>query len=229
LVFDLIRTDRSDPRTNEEALATLRISAIDRDRDRAGRRFSSAIVELLLSGPPGIALTAPPAEATAFFAHQPALIDRRWIEERAIFGGETIAVAAPPITASFSEPATTLPARETFTGETVRVPLARILGARSGDKGGDASLGVWTQNDAAFRYVHAWLDVDALKRLLTDLAPYTIVRSELPNLRALLFVVKGLLGTGALSSTRMDPQAKTLAEYLRSKLADVPAALVDAR
>jgi len=51
-------------------------------------------------------------------------------------------------------------------------------------------------------------------------------RFELPNLAALNFVVVGLLGQGVAASTRPDPQAKGLGEYLRSRYADIPAALL---
>ena len=48
----------------------------------------------------------------------------------------------------------------------------------------------------------------------------------LPNLRALNFVVDGLLGEGVGASTRFDPQGKALGEWLRSRYVDVPEALL---
>jgi len=65
--------------------------------------------------------------------------------------------------------------------------------------------------------------------MLPDLAPYEIERYELPNLLALNFYIRGILGEGAAASLRMDPQAKTLGEYLRARVVDVPASLVPGR
>jgi hypothetical protein len=53
-----------------------------------------------------------------------------------------------------------------------------------------------------------------------------VERHELPNLRALNFVVVGLLGRGVAASTRTDPQAKGLGEYLRAKHVDIPELLL---
>jgi hypothetical protein len=51
---------------------------------------------------------------------------------------------------------------------------------------------------------------------------------ELPNLRALNFVVAGILGDGVASATRPNPQAKGLGEYLRSRLVDIPETIIPA-
>jgi hypothetical protein len=51
-------------------------------------------------------------------------------------------------------------------------------------------------------------------------------RFELPNLLALNFVVKGLLGDGVAASLRADPQAKSLGEYLRAKWVPIPVSLL---
>jgi len=108
----------------------------------------------------------------------------------------------------------------------VRVPLGRICAARSGDKGGNANVGLWTRTDEEFRWLADYLDEKALRSLLTEAADLEIRRFVLPNLRALNFVVVGLLGTGVASSTRPDPQAKGLGEYLRSRHVDVPRTLL---
>ena len=111
-------------------------------------------------------------------------------------------------------------------GEPVTVPLGRLCGARSGDKGGNANVGVWTRSDDAYHWLAATLTVEVFRSLVTEAATLEVLRYELPNLRALNFVVVGLLGDGVASSTRYDPQAKGLGEYLRSRWLDVPDALV---
>lgn len=51
-------------------------------------------------------------------------------------------------------------------------------------------------------------------------------RQPLPNLLAISFVIKGLLGEDVSGSTRSDSQAKGLGEYLRAKLVEVPETLL---
>ena len=109
---------------------------------------------------------------------------------------------------------------------TVRVPLGSIAGARSGDKGGNANVGLWARDRAAFGWLREELTVARLRSLLPEAAGLEIRRYELPNLAALNFVIVGLLGRGVAASARPDPQAKGLGEYLRSRLVDVPADLL---
>src|SRR6185295_20217777 len=101
------------------------------------------------------------------------------------------------------------------TSAQVPIPLGRVFGARSGDKGGNANVGVWARTDAAYQWLASELTVSLFQELLPETAPLKVRRYEFPNLRAVNFVVPGLLGDGALSSTRLDPQAKGLAEFLR--------------
>ena len=108
----------------------------------------------------------------------------------------------------------------------VEIPLGRLFGTRSGDKGGNANLGVWAVTPKAFSFLNDFLSVEKLKQLLPDMAEFEIERYELPNLRAVNFYIKGVLGEGVAASFRSDPQAKTLGEYLRSKLIQVPSAIL---
>ena len=124
--------------------------------------------------------------------------------------------------------AASAPAGTTTGGPTRRAPLGAVLGARSGDKGGNANIGLWARDDAGFAWAHEHLDVERVRTLLgPEAAELRIERFALPNLRALNFVVHGLLGDGVASSVRLDPQAKGLGEYLRSRVTDVPSALLD--
>ena len=105
------------------------------------------------------------------------------------------------------------------------MPLGRLAGARSGDKGGDANVGLWARDDAGYAWLRRYLSTERLRELLPESAELEISRYELPNLRAVNFVVHGLLGDGVAASVRADPQAKGLGEYLRARDVDVPAAL----
>ena len=102
-----------------------------------------------------------------------------------------------------------------------------MFGARSGDKGGNANIGVWARSDDGYRWLEAFLTVERLKELLPETAELQVQRYALPNIRSLNFVVIGLLGEGVASSTRIDPQAKGLGEYLRSRTVELPESLLE--
>ena len=114
------------------------------------------------------------------------------------------------------------PSPQTATTATERRPLGLVAGARSGDKGGNANVGLWAASDPAYEWLRIYLTGDRLRELLPEADGLEIDRFELPNLKALNFVIRGLLGEGVSSSTRTDPQAKSLGEFLRAKLVDVP-------
>jgi hypothetical protein len=137
-------------------------------------------------------------------------------------GGERRVIPDPPTADS---PTTTqLPAVGNIGGApTVRAPLGRLAGARSGDKGGNANIGLWARDDARYAWLAAFLTAERVRALLgPEAAALPIDVHPLPNLRAVNVVVHGLLGDGVASSTRPDPQAKGLGEYLRSRTVDVP-------
>jgi hypothetical protein len=109
------------------------------------------------------------------------------------------------------------------------VPLGSAFGARSGDKGGNANVGVWARSDAAYAWLESHLTVERFQQLVPETASLSVRRHLLPNLRAANFVIVGLLGDGALASTRLDPQAKGLGEFLRSRMVDLPEDVIAAR
>jgi hypothetical protein len=142
--------------------------------------------------------------------------------------GSRIVIPPHTETATSAEvaPETASPPAPAHDSPTRRVPLGSIVGARSGDKGGNANLGVWARDDKAWTWLARTLTIDELRRLLPETADYTIHRYVLANLRALNFVIEGLLGEGVASSTRFDPQAKALGEWLRSRTIDLPEELL---
>jgi hypothetical protein len=225
----LIRSDKEDPATNEEAHAALRITVTTRDPAKLGRLLQAKVTELALAAIPGNT-----GRGTAGFngspvtVHWPALVDSRHVTERVHVGGATTDVL-PTQRLGLEEiyyqevPVDVAPAPE---GDRVTIPFGRLFGTRSGDKGGNANCGVWARTDAAYGFLHRYLTVDQLKKLLPDMAGYEIERYDLPNLRAMNFYIRGVLGTGAASNHRIDKQAKSLGEYLRAKLIEVPDALV---
>jgi len=111
-------------------------------------------------------------------------------------------------------------------GPTVEGPLGRLLHARSGDKGGNANVGLWVRDRAAWPWLAATMTTERLRALIPEAAPLAIDRHELPNLRAVNFVVHGLLDGGATEARRFDTQAKALGEWLRARHVPLPAELL---
>ncbi|HEX8004201.1 MAG TPA: acyclic terpene utilization AtuA family protein [Mycobacteriales bacterium] len=222
----LSRADVGDPDTNEAATATLRLTVKDASPDRIGRAFSSAAVELGLASYPGFTMTAPPGDASPYGVYRPAYVPRAAVTAVVVHAdGRRVEVPFGPVGAA--APVVVPDDRAVAVGgETARVPLGRVAGARSGDKGGDANLGVWVRTPDAYGWLRDFLTVERLKALLPETAPLDVARHELPNLSALNFVVSGLLGEGVAASTRADPQAKGLGEWLRARVVDVPVALL---
>jgi catechol 2,3-dioxygenase-like lactoylglutathione lyase family enzyme len=226
LTWTLARTDRADADTEETASALLHATIRTPDAKRA-KAFSRAGIELALASYPGFHVTAPPADGSPFGVYSAGWVPQREIAHVAVLpDGSRVTIPPPPSTVDLSAREAAPP--EPWPDEpTRRVPLGRIAGARSGDKGGDANLGVWVRSDAAYRWLAHHLTVDRLRDLLPETAPLPVDRHPLPNLRAVNFVVHGLLGEGVAASTRFDPQAKALGEWLRSRHVDVPVSLLD--
>jgi hypothetical protein len=229
----LVRLDRPDAETNEQAAALLRVSVKDSSPDPVGRAFSSAAVELALASYPGFTLTSPPGDATPYGVYWPALVPADEVEHVVVHAdGRREVVPGSPATAPLAsgspEARAHIEPDASAGGETRRVPLGTIIGARSGDKGGNANVGFWARTDEAAAWLLGWLDEKAFRALLPEADGLDVQVFPLPNLRAVNVVVVGLLGEGVASSTRFDPQAKGLGEYLRSRLVDIPTDLLPA-
>ncbi|MFC5288797.1 acyclic terpene utilization AtuA family protein [Actinokineospora guangxiensis] len=228
VTWTLARTDHENADTEETASAFLHAVVRTPDPARA-KAFSRAAVELALASYPGFTLTAPPADGTPVGVYRPEYVDRAEVPHTAVhhdgtredipWPAETTAASHPP---PGFHPAPATPS----TGPHRTVHLGRIVGARSGDKGGDANLGVWVREQRAYPWLSDFLTVERLKELLPETRPLTVHRHEFPHLNALNFVIEGILGQGVAASTRFDPQAKGLGEWLRSRHVHVPEALL---
>lgn len=224
----LRRSDRQDPATNEDAFAFLDVAVKDPNPKKVGRAFSSKAIEMALSSYPGFKTTSLPGPEREFGVYWPALVDARLVPHRVVLGDATVldVPRGPPAPPGERIPAVpSAPEAVPSFGPTRMMPLGRLCGTRSGDKGGNANLGVWAETDEAFRFLDSFLTIDKLKELIAETRPLEVERHRFPNLRALNFVVNGLLGDGVAASTRMDPQAKTLGEYLRAKIVPIPDSL----
>jgi hypothetical protein len=232
VAIDRIGQAQHDPDSQNAGTQLLKI-AVQGTQEAAGRAFSSRMVELALSSYPGLYSLGPPQPGSAFGVYWPALLDQRLLEHVVHHHDGTSAVIAPGNhgaaggeVAPQAEPSLAQPDGAPSTDEMVLVRLGEIVHARSGDKGGDANLGVWVRDREAWEWLRSNLTVDELRRLLPEARELAISRHELPNLRAVNFVVRGLLGTGATSTLRLDAQAKALGEWLRARSTKVPRSLV---
>ena len=222
-------------------MAYLRLAVRGDDEQAVGRAFSGAVVETSLSSYPGTFFTSAPSGAQGVARYWPTTVAASSVPPHIECEGATIdptATPAPPSGAGATgtpAPPDQEPGHErddagrtgtTTTGATTRVPLGVLLGARSGDKGGDANIGVWADEDDVAEWLQSEFTTAAFRALLPELASFEVDRHPLPNLRAVNFVVHGVLGWGVASNLRLDTQAKGLGELLRSRTIEVPTALV---
>jgi hypothetical protein len=224
----LRRSDRPDPGDNEEAFAELTIAVKDPDAQKVGRAFSGKAIEMALASYPGFTLTAPPGNESRFGVYWPTLVPADAVEHRVVFGeGDCLDIAPTAVPAGFEKPSPPETPRVPLPGGPLRdLPLGTLCGARSGDKGGNANVGVWVRSPEAYRWLADFLTVERLRELIAEARDLEVERFAFPNLRALNFVVKGLLGDGVAASLRSDPQAKSLGEYLRAKVVPIPVDLL---
>ncbi|WP_413254179.1 acyclic terpene utilization AtuA family protein [Streptomyces decoyicus] len=224
--WTLARTDRDDADVQEEASALLRLVVRDADQDAVGRVVSGAAIELALASYPGFHVTAPPGKGTPYGVFEAVAVDAAEVPHRAVLADGTRIGSQPPghtrELERLSDPSLPVPLPA---GATRRGPLGRVAGARSGDKGGSANVGVWARTDQAWRWLAHELTVERFRELLPETAGLPVDRHVLPNLRALNFVVDGLLGEGVAAQARFDPQAKAVGEWLRARHMDIPEVL----
>ena len=227
----LDRTDKKNPNSNEEAMASLRVSVKSTNADLVGRMFSAKMIELALANYPGFFTGGGVRSGGPVLVYWPALIDSKHIKETVHFEGQEIEIL----------PTNQLDLEEIYyQKQPIRIPpapsdaplmkpLGQLFGARSGDKGGCANIGIWAKKESAFSFLNEFLTVEKLKELMPDLAEFQIDRYELPNILSLNFYIHGILQDGVSSNTRKDGQAKSLGEYLRAKYIEIPKSLLEER
>ncbi|WP_433164137.1 acyclic terpene utilization AtuA family protein [Kribbella sp. CA-247076] len=232
LRWTLAWTEKPNADSEEEASVFLRCAVKDPDPKVVGRAFSSAAIELALASYPGFHVTAPPGDGSPYGLFEAGYVDIREVEHVVVLPDGTRRVVEPAAeTQPLAEVDLELPMplpqlASSRRPRTREMPLGRIAGARSGDKGSDANVGVWVRHEKAWRWLAHTLTVELFKDLLPETRPLTVKRYLFPNLWAVNFVVEGLLGEGVASQARFDPQAKAVGEWLRSRYVDVPEVLL---
>jgi len=227
--IQLHRTDKENPSSNEEAMASLVISVKSMDAELVGRLFSAKIIELALANIPGFFAQGGVKSSGPVIVYWPALIDSKHIKEVVHINDQEIEII-PTSQMDFEdiyyqkEP---IEIEEVEMKDEETINFGDIYGTRSGDKGGCANLGVWAKNSKSFAFLIRYLSVDKLKELLPDLRDFSIDRYELANINSLNFYIHDILQDGVSSNNRKDGQAKSLGEYLRAKEIKVPKNLLE--
>ena len=222
--IELHRTDKENPSTNEEAMASLVISVKSMNQELVGRLFSAKIIELALANIPGFFAQTSPKSSGPVIVYWPALINSKYIKERVHVDGKEIEII-PTSQLGLEE---IYYQREPIEIDDIKssshseIFFGDLFGTRSGDKGGCANLGVWAKNNTTFSFLYNFLTIEKIKELMPDLSKYEIERFELPNINSLNFYIHDILQDGVSSNNRKDSQAKSLGEYLRAKKILVP-------
>ncbi|PXX65224.1 uncharacterized protein DUF1446 [Nocardia tenerifensis] len=227
LEWTLARLDRPDADTEEQASALLRCVVRDPDPNKVGRAFSSVAVELALASYPGCSFTTLPGNGSPYGVYTPGYVDAAEVPHVAVLpDGSRVDIEPAADTLALAEVVEPVLPEPLSAKETRRAPLGAVALARSGDKGGNANIGVWVRTEEQWRWLAHTLTVERVKELLPETASLTVTRHVLPNLRAVNFIIEGLLGQGVAYQARFDPQAKGLGEWLRSRHLDIPLELV---
>ncbi|MBV9831450.1 MAG: DUF1446 domain-containing protein [Marmoricola sp.] len=253
VTWSQVRQPREDAVSEEAASVLLRCTVRDADQAKVDRAFSGAVVELALASYPGFTMTAPPGRASPYGVYRAEYVDRGLVEHTVhLADGSVEVVAGGPFETGLDGPpqgpdhagldgppqgpddsgslrkdeVLSRRAGPTDDAITMRAPLGSFVHARSGDKGGDANLGLWVRSGERQDERAAWLRAFVTERKVRELVPEAAdldVRiTELPNLHGLNVVLHGLLGEGVAASTRFDPQAKGLGEWVRSRVVSIP-------
>ena len=219
----VIRTDKTDPETQEEATAIWRLTVKDKDERKVGRAFSDAMIHTALAGIPGMyGISGGPSPATPFGVYQPALISNELVPQYVhILGAETTIIESV-VHQETSLNIPIIPTPDAPEGPTMNIPIGEIVGTRSGDKGGNANLGVYARNEIGWAWLDNVLTTDQLQELLPETRNLMIERYRFPKIRAINFLIHGILEEGVAASTRQDAQAKALGEWLRARVMQVP-------
>ncbi|HEX6151192.1 acyclic terpene utilization AtuA family protein [Nocardioides sp.] len=236
VVWSPVSQPEPDASTEEAASVVLRCTVQDPSPDPVGRSFTATVVELALASYPGFTMTAPPAPPSPYGVFRAEYVERSAVTHTVVHADGRRQVV--PEAAVWTQTATTRrpeapsvpnPGHDTLTR---RLPLGTFVHARSGDKGGDANLGLWVSHtepdkyDARVQWLSKLITPTRIRELVPEAADLDIEVHQLPNLGGVNVLLRGLLGRGVAASSRFDPQAKGLGEWVRSRLVSIEEDLV---
>lgn len=104
----------------------------------------------------------------------------------------------------------------------MKVRLVDIAHARSGDKGDTANVGLIALKPEWYEVLVTYVTRDRVAAHFKDLIEGKVDRFELPNLRALNFLLHGALDGGGTLSLKTDAQGKVFSTALLRMYIEVP-------
>ncbi|RJQ66958.1 DUF1446 domain-containing protein [Pseudonocardiaceae bacterium YIM PH 21723] len=221
----------ADPDTQWDATVALRVMAVAKDME-ALREFDSAarLRCLYLQSIPGFFTDGASILQSTLnprIDYWPALLPVTAVPHRVVFAdGRQLDIAPATQFEAPSQPVHDEPRTTHRAADVRQVPLGTVAYARSGDKGGNSNLGIWTPDPRAWEWLRDYLSTDQLRLLMPEAKDLEIIRHEFPNLRAVHFVLRGLLGTGGSANLRVDQVGKAVGEFVRTKYVPVPEELL---
>lgn len=226
--YDVLGRPVDDPASQAEATVMIRIAGAAQDA-RALQRLAGGFSSFGLGGMPGFYGEMAPRPVQRRIEYWPGLVDQSLLDHRAVLDDGTEVRAARPETKPFAVQVPSAEAPSYAAGEkTVWVPLGRVAYARTGDKGGNANLGVWSPNPAAWPWLASYLTEECVAELLALPDDVRVERHLLPNLHGIEFVLHGYFGRSGSGNIHLDQIGKALGEFLRARHVDVPVSLVNA-
>lgn len=235
LRVELLGSPAPDPQSQLEATGFIRLVVQSQDERAVGRNFSNILVQQALGSYPGRFSMSPPGAAKQLGTYRVGSVRIDKLQHAVIRAdGKRHLIEAPSTTRPHIDEFDTPDGNRggdsdqdlARFGELVDAPLGSIVLARSGDKGSNANVGLWVETERQWAWLQQWLTLDRLRELLPEADGLRVDRLELPNLLGVNFVVHDLLRGGAISSSRLDSQAKALGEFLRARRVQVPRSLV---
>ncbi|MEM6321745.1 MAG: acyclic terpene utilization AtuA family protein, partial [Bacteroidota bacterium] len=168
--IQFFKTYNLNPAVNEEAFGRIRISVIDKNPKKAGKFFTSKLVELALCSVPGFCFESPLGPAKPRIVHFPALIDKKYLQQEVDIAGEKLTISeitynGEPIEL---EKQNNLPSFSFEKEDTKSIFLGELFATRSGDKGGNANLGIWGKTPKTYAFLRQFLTVERLKELMPE-------------------------------------------------------------
>ena len=207
----------------------LRLGVRDTDRGKI-EAFSKMVPAVILSGPPGVAVTGGRPQAQEVVAYWPALVPRDLVRPSLIIEAGERALDWPtpqvPPGAPVNLETPAWPKPEAGRDEIVNVPLSKLAHARSGDKGDMANIGVIARAPEIYPWLAATLTAARVKEYFAGICRGEVERHEVANLWALNFLLGESLGGGGTVSLRLDAQGKTLSHALLAMPVQVSRALI---
>jgi hypothetical protein len=230
LEFTLNGTAGENASSQRAATVDLRVFAqAPREEDLSPAKFLRPVIDPIMQSYPGATfqLDLRTAFPKPIYEYYVTLLPQDDVEHRVHLWDESSFVIPPPpksktYTAQQPSQPTTTNAKLDF-GPTTRGPLGWIVHARSGDKGSNANVGLWTRHADEWDWLRSVLSTDTMKLLLAD--EYNgkkIDRFELPELHAVHFLLHDHLDRGVSCSSTYDFLGKNVAEFLRSRHVDLP-------